>query len=180
MEKETEINVPLVETENVTEQNETNNLQNLETTEKPEWVFDSEESFKKILKSTASKAKNEIMSVLKENGINSLDEVKRIKKENSEYSEKFSNYSKTIENLEASLEITKLGIKEELKDDFLILAKNRVSEKTDLNTAMKAVLEAHPYFIEKTIEKNIKIGVEKSSQKIPNDITLQKKYPWIK
>jgi hypothetical protein len=138
----------------------------------PYKVYGSEDEFKKDFQSVASKAKYE---VLKELNVKSLDEVKSkiieleaAKNELVEASKIKSEYEQVKlqkQQVEENLLLTQLGVVPELKDDFLVLAKAKVTPELPLAEAAKTVIEKYKYFKgESTItDAAVKIGLEKKA-----------------
>ena len=144
--------------------------------QKPFKVFATEEEYRKEVQSAKSNGKFEI---LKEIGVKNLDEVRTrfteleaVKNELVEAS-KFKDELETIklerQSLEENLLVTKLGVREDVKDDFLVLSKAKMTstEGISLEDAMKQTLEKYTSFKnEDSIVAN-KIGTEKT-QKSPD------------
>jgi hypothetical protein len=161
---------------------------------KPFKVYNSEDEFKKEAQSIASKAKYE---VLKDLNVKNLDEVRAVFTEAEALKAELASTSKIKEEYEAiktekqklseNLLMTQLGVKQELRDDFLVLAKSKTSDKVQLEDAAKNILEKYTYFKgtdDVAAQVANKIGTEK---KTPNvDLKdeerqrLMKKYPHLR
>jgi len=142
------------------------------STSAPFKVYNSEDDFKKDIQSAASKAKYE---VLKELNVKSLDEVKSkiieleaAKTELVEATKIKSEYEQVKlqkQQVEESLLLTQLGVVPELKDDFLVLAKAKVTTELPLPEAAKSVIEKYKYFKGDSVitDAAVKIGLEKKA-----------------
>lgn len=148
---------------------------------KPFKSFASEDEYNNTLKSERSKAKNE---VLKELGVNKLEEAKQKISATDEVSKDLANYKSKVDNLEQDLALKDVGIKDEFKDDALTLAKARMSEGKTLTTALSEVVERMPNMASQK-EGVKKIGADKGKGKDDDTSTaqadkLKQKYPWLK
>jgi len=143
--------------------------------------FASEEEYNNTLKSERSKAKNE---VLKELGVNKLEEAKQKISATDEVSKDLASYKSKVDNLEQDLALKDVGIKDEFKDDALTLAKARMSEGKNLTTALGEVVERMPNMASQK-EGVKKMGADKGKGKDDDASTaqadkLKRKYPWLK
>jgi len=125
----------------------------VKTEAKPFKVYASEDEYKKDAQSLSSKAK---YALLQELNVKNLEEA-RAKFSELEFTK---SELKALNDIKAELDtakaekqklsenllLTELGVKTELRDDFLTLAKSKVDEKTPLPDAAKSVLEKYTYF----------------------------------
>jgi hypothetical protein len=161
---------------------------------KPFKVYSSEDEYKKELQSVASKAK---FALLQELNLKNLEEarakfteleftkseLKALNDVKAELDAAKSEKQKLSENLL----MTELGVKTELRDDFLVLAKNKVSKDLPLEDAAKSVLEKYTYFKgsnDVAAQVAQKIGTEKKPQQVDfkeeEKKRLMKLYPHLK
>lgn len=149
--------------------------------DKPFKSFASEEEYSNAVKSERSKAKNE---VLKELGVNKLEEAKQKISATDEVSQDLASYKSKVDNLEQDLALKDVGIKDEFKDDALTLAKARMSEGKNLTTALGEVVERMPNMASQK-QGVKKMGANKGEDKDDKASTqqadkLKQKYPWLK
>lgn len=165
-----------------------------ETHQEADWEkIKSEDDYKRLLQSTASKAKKEIMEELKSSGFTSLDDVRKLKTSYEELTKnfdsldaskkesdsKFNSLQEENQGLKEKLLLKDLNIADEYKDDFLKFSKALVSDQKNLETAAKEVAEKYQMF--KNVETrpvSHNIGVEKRSSTTEPD-PLTKKYSWL-
>lgn len=145
--------------------------------EQPFKTFATEEEYNKMIKSEQSKAKNEL---LKEMGVKSVQETKDALAKAALFDELNTKYQK----LEENLVLTELGIKDEFRDEALILAKSKVTDEIGLKDALVDVIKKMPNLAKSPVA-NIKIGTEKGDNKgIEEENSVSKriteKHPWIK
>jgi hypothetical protein len=161
---------------------------------KPYKVYASEDEFKKEVQSLSSKAK---YALLQELNVKNLEEA-RAKFSELEFTK---SELKALNDVKAELEtaktekqklsenllMTELGVKTELRDDFLVLAKNKVSKDLPLADAAKSVLEKYTYFKgsnDVAAQVAQKIGTEKKPQQVDfkedEKKRLMKLYPHLK
>jgi DNA primase catalytic subunit len=160
---------------------------------KPYKVYGSEDEFKKEVQSLSSKAK---FALLQELNVKNLEEA-RAKFTELEFTK---SELKALNDIKAELEsakaekqqlsenlmMTELGIKNELKEDFLTLAKSKVNDKTPLPDAAKSILEKYTYFKGADVATQVaaKIGTEKKPQSVDMQSEekerLMKRYPHLK
>ena len=140
--------------------------------------FSTEEEYNNALKSEKSKGKGEIM---KELGISSVDEGKASLTKTGQLQEELNTYKTKATQLEESLTLNKLGVREDYSEEALSLAKSKVNDKVDLSTALGEVIKKFPMMTSKT-QKNI--GGDKGEGDPTEDqgdikTELNKKYPWL-
>jgi ribosome-associated toxin RatA of RatAB toxin-antitoxin module len=147
----------------------------VETTTQPFKAFESEEEFSKFTQSISSKAKGEILKEIGGSNVNDIKSVYEKGKQFDDINEKYttikSEYETALtdkENLTADLIVTKYNIDDEYKDEFLTLAKAKISDDVDLQTASKQVFDKLGKNFTKT-PNSIKIGGNKTTP-IPPDI----------
>ena len=137
-------------------------------------VFDTEDDYNREMKSTSSKAKYEM---LKELGAKNLDEVRGKFTELEAVKSELANLDSIRSELETTklekqkvsedLIVTKLGVKEESRDDFLVLAKNKLGDfDNSLEDAAKSILDKYTYFSNSDVIAQTKIGVEKKTKSV--------------
>lgn len=143
----------------------------------------SEEEYNKAIKSSASKAKYEI---LKEMGVKSVDDFKQkyseyegaIKDKESLLSQ-LDERDVQIKQLRTNLVMEQLHVNEDFKDDLVTLATSKMSDKVDFETACKEVLERNPNWLK--AKEPVKMGTEKSEKKPEDTMSkIKEKYPWLK
>lgn len=145
--------------------------------ETPFKSFATEEEYNKAVKSEQSKAKNEL---LKEMGVKSVQETKDALAKVASFDELNTKYQK----LEENLALTELGVKDEFKDEALLLAKSKITSEIGLKDALSDVIKKMPS-LAKAPMVDIKIGTEKGENKgIEEENSASKriaeKHPWIK
>lgn len=111
-------------------------------------TFATEDEFNKFQQSVSSKAKGEI---LKEIGVSSVSDVKdrftklpEYEKKASEYDKLFPEFEKIRQERDASIDaliVTKFGVNDEFKNEFLTLAKAGVKENITLEQSAEAVFK---------------------------------------
>ena len=144
--------------------------------DKPYKIFNTQEDYDKFIKSESMK---KVAELYKELGVQSKDELKAYKNSATEYNalkdsydtlntskgeleNKFNVLTKQYNDLQNELLITEFGINKEQSEDFLILAKSKVSDTIDLKKACEEVVTAYPYFKENSVKDIFKIGSPKS------------------
>jgi hypothetical protein len=161
-----------------------------ETQKTPYKVFETEEDFKKELQSVSSKAKYELLEKTGEKSVEGikakfaeLDEVKGKVAGLSEIQAKLQTIQAEKDKLNEDLLMTKMGVKDELKQDFLTLAKSKVGKDVDLNSAMTQTIQKYSYFKGESAP-NVKIGTEKKSSSVDlgddEKQRLQRKFPHLR
>lgn len=129
-------------------------------------AFESEEEFNKFTQSISSKAKGEL---LKEIGGSNVNEIKDYLTKGKQYDEVSSKISGIEEKYKAVLDensvlktdliITKYNVSEEFKDEFITLAKAKVSDDVGLEQAAQSVYEKlGKSFFKGEVKPIIKIG----------------------
>ena len=120
----------------------------VETTTQPFKAFESEEEFSKFTQSISSKAKGEI---LKEIGGSNVNDIKQVLEKGKQYDEinnkyvdietKYNSVLTEKEQLTTDLIVTKYNIADDFKEEFLTLAKAKVNDDVDLQTASQQVFD---------------------------------------
>ena len=176
MDQEQVLETPIQET-----QEETTTQPDQKEVVENEWIAPTQEEYNKAIQSASSKAK---YALLQELGIKSVDEFKtkantyeEAIKETESLKKANSDYANQINGLKEEMLISQLGVSEDYKEDFLTLAKAKVTESKDFTTAAKEVLDKNPNW--RNLQEPIKMGTEKSEQKQIHN-SLSKKYSWIK
>lgn len=161
-----------------------------ETQKTPYKVFETEEDFRKELQSVSSRAKYELLEKTGEKSIEGikakfqeLEEVKGKVAGLSEIQSKLEAIQAEKDKLNEDLLMTKMGVKDELKQDFLTLAKSKVGKDVDLANAMTQTIQKYSYFKGEGTP-NVKIGTEKKASKVDlgddEKQRLMNKYPHLK
>jgi len=162
---------------------------------KPYKVYGSEDEFKKDVQSLSSKAK---YALLQELNVKNLEEA-RAKFSELEFTKSelkaLNDIKSELETARAeknklteSLLLTELGVRNELRDDFLTLAKSKVNDKTALPDAARLVLEKYTYFAGQSNDKSpapaAKIGSERKAANVDmasaEKERLIQRYPHLK
>lgn len=142
----------------------------------PFMIFNTEDDYNKFIKSESQKR---VAELYKELGVNSKEELKAYKESATEYNtlresydtlntsngelqDKFNALSKNYTDLQNELLITQFGINKDQAEDFLVLAKSKVSDTVDLKTACENIVQQYPYFKENSVRDIFKIGSPKS------------------
>ena len=146
--------------------------------DKPYKIFNTQEDYDKFIKSESMK---KVAELYKELGVQSKDELKAYKNSATEYNalkdsydtlntskgeleNKFNVLTKQYNDLQNELLITEFGINKEQSEDFLILAKSKVSETVDLKKACESIVQQYPYFKENSVKDIFKIGSPRSEE----------------
>ena len=140
----------------------------------------SQEQFDKAIQSANSKGKNEI---LKELGISNVSEFKTLKETYDTAIKEKETLESQVQSLSNKLSMQTLGVKEDLMDDFLVLAQKRVSDTVTLEQSFEEVAKAYPNMLKDTTPKDVKTGIEKKEgSKSENQYSedMLKRYPWLK
>lgn len=144
--------------------------------DKPYKTFNTQDEYDKFIKSESMKR---VAELYKELGVQSKDELKAYKDAATDYNtlkdsydavntskaeleEKINALTKNYNDLQNELLITEFGINKDQAEDFLILAKSKVSDTVDLKKACEDVVTAYPYFKENSVRDIFKIGSPKS------------------
>lgn len=131
-------------------------------------VYETQDDLDKALKSAASQGKNEI---LKELGSSSVNEIKTKMRAQTQVEE----LTGTVKNLQAELEkethrriANELGIKPELADKAIILAKAGMTDGKDFKTILAAEAKAIGAIVDNKTKKDIPpvIGTPKTKEQI--------------
>ena len=189
-----EDNIQPVETETTVTDSESkevdNSVEKEETSVKAETPKTyTQDEMDKLVQSSRSKAKNEI---LKDLGISGVQEFKeytaKIKTDQAEVENKLSEYKNTkiaLDSATQDLAIYKNSVNPEYKTEVLTLAQAKVSDDMNIEQAVQEVLKKTPFFAVGSAEQHVqnKVGVDRStttSKVSAVDIKLQKSYPWLK
>lgn len=170
------------------------NVSTEEPIQEAEWEkIKSEEDYRKLLQSTSSKAKKEIMEELKHSGFTSLDDVKKMKFSYDELSKSFDSLSNNkkesddkiismeneITGLKEKLVLKDLNIADEYQEDFLKFSRALVTENIKFEDAAKEIASKYQMFKVAAPSPSFQnISVEKSS-KVNEPDALAKKYSWL-
>lgn len=126
--------------------------------------FATEEEFKKAIQSERSKAKGEI---LKELGVSSVNDFNTLKSKYEDAIKDKDTINNNMTKLESDFKalqekniLLELNVDDKYADDTLTLARTRVSETTDLKTAVEEILTKNPNWKSQT--SAIKFGIDKS------------------
>lgn len=140
---------------------------------KPFKTFATEEEYNNELKSTASKAKNELLNKI---GVKSVDEATTKIAKGKESDEIATKYVE----LQEEVIVTRLGIREEYKSEALALAKLNVKDDVTLEEALTGVVKKLPVMADP--KRQVKLGTEKTKEQQDDEVKngIKKKYPWIK
>lgn len=158
---------------------EVETVENKSTEETPKTY--TQEEYDKAIKSAAGKAKNEI---LKELGVSSVKDFNILKRNYEDAIKNAEDLSTQNENLSNRLVLKDLNIRDDVEDDFISLAKKRITDDKTFNEAAREVAELYPNMIKEfTASKNVKIGNEKkdgSKKESTYSEEMLKRYPWLK
>lgn len=141
---------------------------------KVEFKAPTEEEYKKALQSASSKAK---FDILKELGVNSVQDFKKQKNEidtiiqqnqelQKQLADKEAQHKEKIIEMENMLVLTKANIDAEYVDDVKTLAKTKVSESVTFEQAVQQVLNKNPQWTNN--KETIRLGTEKTKNEIDN------------
>ena len=163
-----------------TETNKTDTPESQES--KPYKSFATEEEYQKELKSAESKAKHGILQKL---GINSVDEGTQNLTKAEQLEKDLQSTVQRLQQLEEENALVRVGIQDDYKDEAITLARAKVNDKTNFETALKQVGEKFPNLLgaqKKGVEKVGSEGSEQNPKTGSEQLTekLAKKYPWLK
>lgn len=143
-------------------------------------AFTTEEEFNNFVKSTSSKAKNEILKALE---TNSVDEGKEKMSQAEVLEQDLQKAITRLNQLEEENALVRVGIQDEFKEEALVLARAKVNDSLNLENALKQVSEKFPNLLAQKLkgEKLEKVGAEKGTPKPQDDAqsiidTLNKRY----
>lgn len=141
--------------------------------------FSTEDEFNKLMQSERSKAKNEM---LKEFGVASVSDFRNLKKTYEDAIGKTQTLENTVEDLNHKMILKDLNVKSENIDDFMSLAKKRVSENKTFEDAAKEVASLYNTFINTPVITDTKLGTEKTEPKKESTLSpaLKERYSWLK
>jgi hypothetical protein len=163
-----------IQTEAETQTTETETVE-----QKTEPRMYSEEEYNKAVQSASGKAKNEI---LKELGITSVKDFNILKQTYETAIKDAEVLASTNESLSNRLILKDLDIRDDVIDDFISLAKKRVSDNKSFEQAAKEVAEIYPTMV-KTFEKQVKVATEKkdgSKKEHTYSEEMLKRYPHLR
>lgn len=152
-------------------------VENKSTEETPKTY--SQEEYDKAVKSAAGKAKNEI---LKELGVSSVKDFNILKRSYEDAIKNAEDLASQNENLNNRLVLKDLNIREDVEDDFISLAKKRITTEKTFTEAAKEVAELYPNMIKEINSKTVKTGSEKkdgSKKESTYSEEMLKRYPHL-
>lgn len=163
--EQTVVTTPENTTDNQVQENNTVENKVEEVEQKPFKVFDTEEALNKELQSARSKAKYELLQEL---GIANVDEFKSLKstydsaiKDKEELLAKYKELEDIHNKAKQDYELDKIGVKIDKKEDFLLLAKSRMTEKDTITSISEKLKEEYPSLFEASKETTPTIGSER-------------------
>jgi len=160
-----------------TEQTTTTEVDKSETTAQE--VTYTQEQFDKAIQSASSRAKNDI---LKELGIGSVKEFTELKKSYEDSITEKENLAKDNAKLNDLLILKDLNVKDENSEDFLELARKRITDGKDLKKAAEEVASIYPSMLNINTTTDVKIGSEKGEKSKPESKyseDMLKRYPFL-
>lgn len=170
--EQTVVTTPENTTDNQVQENNTVENKVEEVEQKPFKVFDTEEALNKELQSARSKAKYELLQEL---GIANVDEFKSLKctydsaiKDKEELLAKYKELEDAHNKTKQDYELDKIGVKADKKEDFLLLAKSRMTEKDTLTSISEKLKEEYPSLFEALKETTPTIGSERRVYVVEN------------
>jgi len=127
-------------------------------------AFATEEEFNNFVKSTSSKAKNEILKALE---ANSVDEGRQKMSQAEQLEEQLQATVKRLNQLEEENALVKVGVLDEFRDEALTLARSKTNNEINLEEALRQVAGKFPNLLvqQPKTEKIQKIGAEKGVPK---------------
>lgn len=150
-----------------------------EEPKQPFKAFESEEEYNKTIKSERSKAKKEVLDEL---GIKSIDEAKTNLNKSATLETELNETRSKYQTLEQDYHLSKVGVKDEYKEEVVTLARAKVNDETTFDKALEAVVQKMPFVTGKAFQKQV--GGEGGQHDGDGTKTLteqlSKKYPWIK
>ena len=149
---------------------------------KPFKTYATEEEYQKELKSLESKAKHGILQKL---GINSVDEGTQNRTKAEQLEKDLKSTVQRLNELEEENALVRVGVQDEYREEAVTLARAKVNDKVNFETALKQVSEKFPNLLgvqKKGVEKVGSQGSEKDPKTGSEQLTekLAKKYPWLK
>ena len=150
-----------------------------EEPKQPFKAFATEEEYNKAIKSERSKAKNE---VLQELGTKSIDEAKSTLQKTATLETELNDTKSKYQTLEQDYHLSKVGVKDEYREEVVTLAKAKVNDETTFDKALEAVVEKMPFVTGKSFQKQVGSQPGQKEETGEKTVTeqLAKKYPWIK
>ena len=158
---------------------ETGGTEVKEETKQPFRAFESEDDYNREIKSERSKAKKEVLDEL---GIKSINEAKTNLSKSATLETELNETKSKYQTLEQDYHLSKIGVKDEYKEEVITLAKARVDDETTFDKAVEAVVEKMPFMTGKAFQKQVGSQpgqTEETGEKTVNE-QLARKYPWIK
>ena len=131
-------------------------------------AFTTEEEFNNFVKSTSSKAKNEILKALE---TNSVDEGKEKMSQAQQLEQDLHKAITRLNQLEEENALVKIGVQDEFREEALTLARAKIDDSTNLESALKQVTSKFPNLLAQKPkgEKLEKVGAEKGTPKPQDD-----------
>lgn len=161
-----------MEKENIAEVTETSQqeIDSADTTEtvsgeelKPFKIFYTEEDYNKELQSTSSKAKFSILQNIGEKSVDDirgkLDNYNKLLEEKLKIEKEFNEFKESTNKEREQHLLNMLGVDENKQNDFLILAKSKITDDKSLDVVASELINLYPTFKTETIKA--KVGVEK-------------------
>lgn len=139
----------------------------------------TEEEYSKGMKSASSKAKNDI---LKDLGITSVKDFSILKTTYEAAIKENDSLKKEKVDLSERLVLRGLNVKSNVESDFISLAKNRISDSKDFDTAAKEVAGLYPNMLNGLDLPSMKVGTEKkenTTNSVVYSEELLKRYPQL-
>lgn len=131
---------------------------------KPFKVFLTEEDYNKELQSTSSKAKFSILQNIGEKSVDDirskLDNYNKLLEEKLKLEKEYIEFKESTNKEKEEHLLTTLGVDDNKKNDFLILAKSKVTEDKALDVVANELINLYPTFKTETVKA--KVGVEKT------------------
>jgi hypothetical protein len=161
------------------EETTTDSTTTTEDKKEPYKVFEKEEDYQKVVQSQRSKGKKEALDDL---GSKSLDEAREKFSKTASLETELNETKSKYKELEEQYTLSEFGVKDDYKEEVLVLAKGKVNEETTLKDAMKGVVEKMPFVTGKKLQQQVGTSQTENNDNDPDQITktLAKKYPWIK
>lgn len=150
-----------------------------EETKQPFKAFETEDDYNKTIKSERSRAKKEVLDEL---GIKSINEAKTSLSKSATLETELNETKTKYQTLEQDYHLSKVGVKDEYKEEVITLAKAKVNDETTFDKALETVVQKMPFVTGKLFQTQV--GGEQGQHEEDGEKTLadqlSKKYPWIK
>lgn len=149
--------------------------------QKPEQVLTlTIDEYNKRIQSAASKGKNALLNEL---GIKSVSEFKSLQERYDSTIAKADSdkkkYEDEVETLKMELSLSKSNVDDAYKSDAITLAKSKVNNDVNFETALNEVLNKNPGWRKNAAP--IKMGTDKTEAGVSEiSASLKAKYPWLK